>query len=590
MVSIKRVWCAAATAAWLVGSAAGAQQMDPSPPASTVKLVFIHHSTGENWLRDADAGDDTAGGLGAALAQNNYFVSDTNYGWGPSSIGDKTDIGNWWEWFRGPDQAQIMTALVAESEQNSSYTRLGTDPGGENEIIMFKSCFPNSHLGGSPSDPVPAIGDNPLCGEDSGSEHHTIANAKGIYLDLLTYFATRPDKLFVIICAPPLRPTDTGAEQAANARALNDWLVDHLLDDYAGNNVAVFDFYTVLTSNGGSSNVNDLGASSGNHHRWREGQIEHTQSLSSDTSAYPSGDSHPSAAGGEKATGEFPALLNIAYHCWKGTGGCPRTPACSVTCSATAPGWAPPGTEVSFTGSATASSACTEALTYDWDFGDGSAHSAEQSPTHTYAQVGTYGWTLTASSGTGTCAKTGTILISSSANCTITQCDADTQPPDGGQPGESISFFSYVTHAGCAGTIAYDWDFGDGSPHSTQDWPEHTYADYGTYHWVLNASVDGAICQHAGTMHIVEPPVVTGVQKLASPFRLRLTGSNFQAGATVTIWPDAQPWSNTQRKSDSQILLKGGNGLKARFPKGQAVTLYVHNPDGGTASISYTRP
>ncbi len=253
MTSLRLAWCAAVAAALSVGPAVGAQQMDPSPPASAVKLVFLHHSTGENWLRDAQQGDDTAGGLGAALAQNNYFVSDTNYGWGPFGIGDRTDIGNWWEWFRGDDSAEIMAAVYAESGQNCSYTRLEADPGGANEIVMFKSCFPNSNLGGSPSDPVPPIGDNPLRGQDSGSEHHTVANAKGIYLDLLTYFATRPDKLFVIICAPPLRPADTGTEQAANARALNDWLVDHLLDGYAGNNVAVFDFYTVLTSNGGSS-------------------------------------------------------------------------------------------------------------------------------------------------------------------------------------------------------------------------------------------------------------------------------------------------------------------------------------------------
>lgn len=68
---------------------------DPTaPPSSTVNLVFIHHSTGENWLNDDN------GGLGLALLDNNYFVSDTNYGWGPDSIGDRTDIGNWWEWFR----------------------------------------------------------------------------------------------------------------------------------------------------------------------------------------------------------------------------------------------------------------------------------------------------------------------------------------------------------------------------------------------------------------------------------------------------------------------------------------------------------
>ena len=48
--------------------------LDVQPPEQVVKLVFIHHSTGENWLRD------DYGGLGKALAENNYFVSDTNYG------------------------------------------------------------------------------------------------------------------------------------------------------------------------------------------------------------------------------------------------------------------------------------------------------------------------------------------------------------------------------------------------------------------------------------------------------------------------------------------------------------------------------
>jgi hypothetical protein len=583
-------WALAAVAMIAASAATQAQALDPSAPASPVKLVFVHHSTGENWLRDTQEGDGTAGGLGASLAANNYFVSDTNYGWGPAGIGDRTDIGNWWEWFRGPDSAEITAALYAEGGQNCSYTRLETDPGGPNEIVMFKSCFPNSNLGGGPSDPVPPIGENPLRGEDSGSEHHTLANSKGIYLDLLNYFAGHPEKLFIIVCAPPLRQADTGPEQAANARALNDWLVDHLLDGYPGNNVAVFDFYTVLTSNGGNPDVNDLGAAGGNHHRWRNGQIEHVRNLANDYSAYPSGDSHPSAAGGQKASGEFPALLNIAYHCWKGTGGCPRTPGCTVTCSATVPAWAPPQTAVDFSGSATASAACTDALTYEWDFGDGSAHSHAQNPSHTFAQVGTYAWTLTASSGTAMCGKDGSVLISSSANCTITSCTADSQPPDGALPGESVLFFSYVQQSSCSGEITYDWDFGDGSPHSHLAWPEHVYADYGTYHWVMTASVDGVSCATSGTLHVVEPPVVTGVQKLGSPFRLKITGSHFEDGVTVLIWPDQQAWPNTQRKSDSQIVLKGGASLKAKFPRGQTVTLHITNPDGGHTTATYTRP
>src|SRR4030042_3526676 len=108
-----------------------------------VKLIFIHHSTGQNWLADDN------GGLGEALAEAKFFVSDTNYDWGPNAIGSTTDIGHWWLWFRGPDSDDILDALYSESSQFSEYTRLEDDPGGENEIILFKSCFPNSNLGGS---------------------------------------------------------------------------------------------------------------------------------------------------------------------------------------------------------------------------------------------------------------------------------------------------------------------------------------------------------------------------------------------------------------------------------------------------------
>jgi hypothetical protein len=87
-----------------------------------VKLVFIHHSCGENWLGDGD------GGLGIALRDNNYFVSDTNYGWGPDDIGDSTDIGHWWTWFQGPSSATCLGALYTEYGDHSyNYTRL-SDP------------------------------------------------------------------------------------------------------------------------------------------------------------------------------------------------------------------------------------------------------------------------------------------------------------------------------------------------------------------------------------------------------------------------------------------------------------------------------
>ncbi len=292
--------------------------LNPNPPDHRVRLIFIHHSTGENWLNDEN------GGLGEALQDNNYYVSDTNYAWGPiytdssSTIGDHTDIGNWWEWFRGPNSSTYLSALYNEGDQHCSYFRLCTPPSGENEVIMFKSCFPNSALQGNPSDPVPLIDNNPLKGEGSGSENHTVANAKGIYIDLLEYFRTRQDKLFVAITAPPLMTSDTNTTQAANDRAFNNWLVNEWLADYPYKNVFVFDFYNVLTSNNGDANTNDLGLETGNHHRCWNGAIQHIRNVNNNTAAYPSGDSHPSQAGNLKATGEFLPLLNVAYHRWKG--------------------------------------------------------------------------------------------------------------------------------------------------------------------------------------------------------------------------------------------------------------------------------
>lgn len=324
-----------------------------SPPASPVKLVFVHHSTGGNWLADPNP-DQPAGGLGRALMNNNYFVSATNYGWGPDGIGDRTDIPNWPEWFTGPNRDAIVAALYAETGQNlggfGSWPRLSPDPGGQNQIILFKSCFPNSDLYGQPNDP-------PL---SAPNEQYTVANAKAVYNNLLDYFRTRQDKLFVVITAPPMAQGEyqggapPPAQRAANARAFNDWLVHDWLDGYPLNNVAVFDYYNPLTSNGTAGRVdnpatseepNDVGRSDGNHHRWWNGAEQHTQSVANDYSAYPTDsnwDSHPTSAGHQKATAEFVPLLNVFYNRWIG-GAAPPT----VTATGVAPPLTRTATQIS---------------------------------------------------------------------------------------------------------------------------------------------------------------------------------------------------------------------------------------------------
>ncbi|MCA9936898.1 MAG: hypothetical protein KC415_23345 [Anaerolineales bacterium] len=317
-------------------SAPDSSTLNASPPNSPVKLIFIHHSTGGNWLADPNE-DGPYGGLGQALMENNYYVSATNYGWGPDGIGDRTDIVNWPEWFTGPNSDEIMTAVYNETGQNfgdfGAWSHLSSDPGGENEIILFKSCFPNSDLYGSPNDPAyPTPND----------WEYSVSNAKAVYNQILTYFAAHQDKLFVVITAPALAEGEytmndhetPAADRAANARAFNNWLLNDWLDGYAYANVAVFDYYNVLTSNGSngrtddpttSDEPNDIGFADGNHHRWTGSAIEHIQTIATNYSAYPSYsegaddwyDSHPTTAGHQKATAEFIPLLNIYYHHWQ---------------------------------------------------------------------------------------------------------------------------------------------------------------------------------------------------------------------------------------------------------------------------------
>jgi len=234
------------------------------------------------------------------------YVSATNYGWGPYSIGDNTDIINWPDWFTGPNSSTILTALYTETGQNiddfGSWPRLSSDPGGENDIVIIKPCYPNSDIFGNSTD---SAGITP-------NDSFTVSNVKAVYNNLLSYFQTRTDKLFIVITAPPQNENEysadyqTAAERSANARAVNNWLLDDWLDNYLHKNVAVFDYFNVLTA-------------TDNHHRVNNGAVEHTISSSYNYSAYPTDiwDSHPSTDGQLKATTEFVELLNYYYQSWQ---------------------------------------------------------------------------------------------------------------------------------------------------------------------------------------------------------------------------------------------------------------------------------
>lgn len=109
---------------------------------------------------------------------------------------------------------------------------------------------------------------------------------------------------------------------------------------------------------------------------------------------------------GTASTKEGSYLDNVLFTKTTSTG------TCTVNCTATVPPAGQTGTPVAFAATATATN-CSGPPTFTWDFGDGSATSSQQNPSHTYAAAGTRTWALTVTAGGQTCTKTGTITITS---------------------------------------------------------------------------------------------------------------------------------------------------------------------------------
>jgi uncharacterized repeat protein (TIGR01451 family) len=89
----------------------------------------------------------------------------------------------------------------------------------------------------------------------------------------------------------------------------------------------------------------------------------------------------------------------------------------------------------------------------------------------------------------------------------------------------------------------------------------------------------------------VDPPVITSVAKLVvagKPYRIKISGSNFQTGAQVFVGADATPWPSVKNKGNTMLILKGDT-LKSAFPKGVPTQIKVVNPDGGQANTTFTR-
>ncbi|MCX5662679.1 MAG: hypothetical protein NTW19_23615 [Planctomycetota bacterium] len=267
-------------------------------PAKPLRLLFIHHSCGGQLLApvgaDVDPGQNcvyeshsNGGGLKAALATSGFAVHEASYG---SAVGEKTDLFDWLPKFRG-QMDDVLRVDLQDKQLPDSKT---------NQVVMFKSCYPNSQF----------VGEGAAPGNPAGPEL-TVWNAKATFAAMLPEFAKRPEVLFVYVTAPPIAPrvhsirfykklvrqirgqplpqtAEERAREGALARQFNNWVAskDGWLKDYPHKNVAVFDYYDELTDAG-----------------------------KSDLLAYPTRDgydSHPSQAGNERAAKVFLPFIHRA--------------------------------------------------------------------------------------------------------------------------------------------------------------------------------------------------------------------------------------------------------------------------------------
>ena len=142
--------------------------------------------------------------------------------------------------------------------------------------------------------------------------------------------------------------------------------------------------------------------------------------------------------------------------------------------------------------------------------------------------------------------------------------------------------------AGGTGPFSYSWDFGDGSARSSEQNPEHTYADAGTYSVTLTVQdYYGDTATGGMTITASQPsePVVSLMVRKGNPFRIVASGSDLRNGVKVYI--NNALWPTVKWKSSTKIVIKKGKPLKDAVPQGQQTLFRFENPDGKVTSYTF---
>ena len=234
------------------------------------------------------------------------------------------------------------------------------------------------------------------------------------------------------------------------------------------------------------------------------------------------------------------------------------------------------GSPISFSASATDPGADT--LTYTWNFGD-SATATGASPSHTYADEGTYTVSVVVTDGDGGSATTSGTITVGNAPPSITSASFGA-----GLEGDPLPFSVTWTDPGAADTHTVSWQFGDATS-GTGASTTHAYNDDGSFTVTVTVTDDDG-----GSDSVSGTAVVTN----ADPSIIALTVPDGDEGQTLTFsvnWTDPGSADTHTVAWDFGDSTSGAGATATHAYADQgvySVTVTVTDDDGGSVSASDT--
>lgn len=192
-----------------------------------------------------------------------------------------------------------------------------------------------------------------------------------------------------------------------------------------------------------------------------------------------------------------------------------------------------PAGSLSFTNASTISDGSQAAFSYIWNFGDGALSSAKD-PVHDYKTVGPFTASLVVTSGAG-CKDT----LSKAINTIYEPPVAAFSAPAEICLGATASFTDGSSAVN--GTLtSWEWNFGDGSPASSQQNPSHVFTKAGTFPVTLKVVSAVGCTSVLATKNVVVDPLPTADFTVSVPAcekaNLAFTNVSSATAGNVSKW------------------------------------------------------